>query len=152
VLALVSIVGILGTYYVVQQKNSAPSYGTPAAEPPGHGVTGSAGLDTDPFDITITYTDDGYVPTEITIKQGQRVRFLNASKNGTWPASSLHPTHTLYPEKESSDCLGSSFDACKELQTGEFFDYTFYYPGEWRFHDHVNPYHTGSITVTTVEN
>ena len=98
--------------------------------------------------MLITYTDDGFSPADISITQGQRVRFLNDSKESTWPASGVHPTHSLYPEKESSDCLGSSFDACTSLTRGEFYDFTFYYPGTWTFHDHVHAYNTGSITVT----
>ena len=117
-------------------------------EPPGHGVVGNVKLDADPFDVTITYTADGLVPQDSTIKKGQRVRFENDSKEAFWPASGVHPTHSLYPEKESTDCLGSSFDACQDLKTGEFFDFTFNYPGTWPFHDHLHAYHSGSITVT----
>jgi hypothetical protein len=117
------------------------------AEPPGHGVVGTAATDKDPFDVTVTYTNDGYQPRDITIKKGQRVRFLNESNDPTWPASGVHPTHTLYPEKEPDDCLGSSFDACGDVPRGGFFDFTFYYVGTWTFHDHMHPFHSGSVTV-----
>ncbi len=141
------IIAAGGAYYFSTQSKSEPAYPATPTEAPGMGVVGNATTDTDPFDVTITYTDDGYSPADITIQQGQRVRFLNASENTTWPASSLHPTHTLYPEKESTNCLGSSFDSCHDLTLGEFFDFTFNYPGTWRFHDHLHPYDTGSITV-----
>ena len=115
---------------------------------PGAGVVGIAKDSTDPFDVTISFSDSGFAPTEIPIKKGQRVRFLNESTEGVWPASAIHPTHTLYPEKNSTNCLGSSFDACRALTPGEFFDFTFNYAGEWRYHDHVRAYNTGVITVT----
>ncbi len=145
--AVVVLVG--GFLYFNYQDSSVPAYQEPAKEPPGLGVTGVAKDSKDPFDVTITFTDDGFTPGEITIKKGQRVRFLNESATlEPWPAVGVHPTHTLYPEKEPSDCLGSAFDACKPLKKGEFFDFTFYYTGEWRYHDHAHAYDTGVITVT----
>ena len=146
----VIVVGIIvsfGWYLFWQNNARLPSYTTPPSEPAGAGVVGNATRNTDPFDITITYEDDGFHPSNITIKQGVRVRFLNATNTEIWPASGVHPTHTLYPEKESTDCVGSSFDSCKELRKGEFFDFTFYYTGTWPFHDHLHPYDTGIITV-----
>ncbi len=129
-------------------RPSAPAYQAPPQEAPGLGVTGIASSSTDAFDVTITYSNDGFAPEEVTIKKGQRVRFINNSTQNVWPASGVHPTHTLYPEKEPTDCLGSSFDACRELKPGEFFDFTFNYVGEWRYHDHIHAYDTGVITVT----
>ena len=136
-----------GMYFFLQNTPSIAAYTPPPAQPPGHGVVGNAKLDTDPFNITISYTNSGFDPTDVTIKQGQRVRFLNDSHATFWPASGVHPTHSLYPEKESTDCLGSSFDACQDLKPGEYFDFTFYYSGIWPFHDHLHPVHTGTITV-----
>lgn len=146
---IIIVCGAVGGYFF--WKQSAPSQipaDTPSAsEPPGKGMVGNATANTDPYDVTITYTDNGFSPRDITIKQGQRVRFLNQSSGAFWPASGIHPTHSLYPEKESTDCLGSSFDACEYVQKGEFFDFTFYYPGTWTFHDHIHAFNTGSVTV-----
>lgn len=145
----VLVVLLIGAYLVWARFGTAPvsSYQTPAAEPPGHGVVGNAKTDTDPFDVEIIYTDKGFATTSVTVKQGTRIRFLNTSSAKEWPASGIHPTHTLYPEKESTDCLGSSFDSCGELAPGEFFDFTFYYAGTWPFHDHLHGYDTGEIVV-----
>ncbi len=142
------VVAAIGGVYWFANRPALPGYTAPAAEPPGHGVTGTTASNTDPYDVIIHYTADGFNPADITLKQGQRVRFLNDSQDEMWPASGVHPTHSLYPEKESTDCLGSSFDACKGLKQGEFWDFTFYYPGTWRFHDHLHAYQTGSVTVT----
>jgi plastocyanin len=145
VVAVLLIAGSL--YYFFQNTPYITAYTPPPHEPAGHGVVGNVKLDKDSFDVTITYTDSGFDPAAITIKQGQRVRFLNNSHETFWPASGVHPTHSLYPEKESTDCLGSSFDACQDLKPGEYFDFTFYYLGTWPFHDHLHPVNTGSITV-----
>jgi len=144
--AVIILLGAVGAY--VLNRPAAPAYQPPAKEAPGNGVTGVAISSTDPFDISIVFSDEGFSPNEVTIKKGQRVRFINNSTQDVWPASGVHPTHTLYPEKESTDCLGSSFDACRALKPGEFFDFTFNYVGEWRYHDHDHAYNTGVITVT----
>ena len=134
-------------FFYMTHKNSVPAYQEPK-EAPGMALVGMAKDSTDPFDVEITFNDEGFAPTEVTIKKGQRVRFINKSSTAQpWPASGVHPTHTLYPEKEPTDCLGSSFDACRPLKLGEFFDFTFNYAGEWRYHDHTHAYYTGVITV-----
>lgn len=149
-IAIVAVVGIVVAVgigaYLYMQPHEAP-HTTEGNLPPGKGVVGKAASNTDPFDITITLTDDGFTPRDITVPPGTRVRFLNASKDEFWPASGIHPTHTLYPEKESTDCLGSSFDACDALAPGYFYDFTFYYEGRWPYHDHLHGYYSGSITV-----
>lgn len=141
----------VGGYLLWQNNTPAASYEQAPPEPPGKGVVGNAISDIGQFDTTIEYTDDGFKPRDIAIAQGTRIRFLNTSGEEVWPASGIHPTHSLYPEKESTDCLGSSFDSCRPLKNGEFFDFTFFYTGEWRYHDHIHAYQTGSITVTTKE-
>lgn len=147
-LAVCALAIAAGGYFYLH-GSSAPAYQEPAKEPPGLPVVGVAKSSKDPFDVTITFGDEGFTPGEISIKKGTRVRFLNKStKEEPWPASGVHPTHTLYPEKEPTDCLGSSFDSCRPLKTGEFFDFTFYYTGEWRYHDHSHAYYTGVITVS----
>ena len=116
-----------GGYYWLMQTGQVPEWlgGTTEpsielpSEPPGKGVIGNAKLDNDPFDLTINFTDEGFEQREARIKKGQRVRFLNSSNQSLWPASGVHPTHTLYPEKEKDDCLGSSFDSCQDLRKNE---------------------------------
>ena len=145
----VVIVVLIAAGYFVQGRFGAvhTAYQAPVQESPGHGVVGKQKTDTDSYDVQIVYTNDGYATTSLTIRKGTRVRFLNESSMGEWPASGIHPTHTLYPEKQPTDCLGSSFDSCASLATGEFFDYTFNYVGKWPFHDHLHGYNTGTIVV-----
>lgn len=100
-------------------------------------------------DVVITYTEKGYVPTSVSIKTGQTVRFTNnAATESTWPASAVHPTHGVYPEKSSADCLGSAFDSCRGLKPGESWDFRFNVAGEWRYHDHIHASKTGVVKVT----
>ncbi len=145
---IILLTSSLGIYLITQKNARSSFYNPPSKEMPGHGVVGNEKTISDPYDVLITYTNEGFSPRDVTITSGQRIRFLNASNEETWPASGVHPTHSLYPEKQSTDCLGSSFDSCYPLKQGEFFDYTFYYTGEWRYHDHNHAYQTGSVTVT----
>ena len=98
--------------------------------------------------VTVTYSDSGFSPSTVTIKRGQTVEFKNESSRDFWPASAVHPTHTVYPEKSSSDCFGSSFDACGKIATGSSWSFTFNSVGEWRYHDHVSANRTGTVVVT----
>lgn len=145
---VILLMSSLGGYLISHKSARSSFYSPPSTEMPGHGVVGNAKTISDPFDVLITYTDAGFSPRDVTVTSGQRIRFLNASNHETWPASGIHPTHSLYPEKESTDCLGSSFDSCYPLKGGEFFDFTFYYVGTWTFHDHLHAYQSGSVIVT----
>lgn len=109
-------------------------------------VSGDTSVTSDPVAI-ISYTGNGYAPASVTIKKGGKVRWVNNSSEDTWPASAVHPTHSIYPEKTTADCLGSSFDACKGLKPGESWDFTFNSTGEWRFHDHLHASKTGVVIV-----
>jgi len=103
----------------------------------------------------IQVTDDGFVPKEITIKQGDIVVFKNVSEESHWPASNIHPTHRLYPISDIEKCETNSekdvFDACKPIEQGGTYSFTFKHVGVWRFHDHINPQFTGKITVLADE-
>lgn len=93
----------------------------------------------------VNMVDSGFQPIEITIKMGDMVRFVNQGSRAVRPASGIHPTHNLYPEK--GGCINSSFDACRGLQQGESFSFTFNFKGTWPFHDHFQPSLTGRIIV-----
>ena len=89
-------------------------------------------------DVEITYTDSGFAPTTITIKEGQTVRFLNTSNKLMWVASDPHPTHTDYP----------GFDQLTAVAKGKDYVFTFTKIGTWGYHNYLGRSHTGSITVT----
>lgn len=97
------------------------------------------------FHALVEYTNSGFSPKTVTINKGETVRFVG--QTSVWPAGANHPTHTLYPEKSANDCLGTSFDACRVLQAGEFWEFTFNEIGTWGFHDHVRANNVGTIIV-----
>lgn len=112
-------------------------------------LSGDVSVDVGSSPVVVTYTENGFSPSKVTIKKGQAVRFVNgATGQDTWPASAVHPTHSVYPEKSANDCLGSSFDACKAVKPGESWTFTFNSVGEWRYHDHLHASKFGSVVVT----
>ena len=95
--------------------------------------------------FTVEMTSSGFSPKDITIKSGDTVNFVNKDTVQRWPASAVHPTHAVYPE--GGGCIGSKFDACKGLNTGESWSFMFNKAGNWKYHDHLIPSMFGSITV-----
>lgn len=90
---------------------------------------------------TIHIDEKGFSSTDITIKQGEKIIFENTGKKDHWPASNIHPTHSIYSE----------FDPKKGIKPGESWSFVFDKAGSWRFHDHLFPEFTGTITVTASE-
>lgn len=86
---------------------------------------------------TVTYTNSGFSPTSLTIKQGDTVKFVNQSDRDFSPASNDHPSHTIY----------AGFDAREDLGPGESYSFTFDRVGNWGYHNHELEGHTGTIVV-----
>ncbi|MDP3697997.1 MAG: hypothetical protein Q8R47_00265 [Nanoarchaeota archaeon] len=97
----------------------------------------------------IAITADGFSPKTITVKAGDMITFFNEDSNQHWPASAMHPTHTLYPGSDIKKCGSGEqiFDACKGLEQGESFSFTFNEKGSWKYHDHLGISSTGTIVV-----
>jgi plastocyanin len=91
----------------------------------------------EPAAVTIEMKDKDYEPSNVTIKVGQTVAFMNSSQEDRWPASNIHPTHEIYSE----------FDPKQPVRPGEIWTFTFDKAGIWKFHDHLFPTQTGTITV-----
>ena len=93
----------------------------------------------------VVYTDAGYSPSTLRIKKGGTVVFKNQSSRQMWPASAVHPTHRNYPT--TGGCIGSTFDACRQVQPGDSWSFKFDIAGSWKYHDHLSPGDTGTIVV-----
>lgn len=87
--------------------------------------------------VVMNMTSKGYSPQNITIKQGESIVFRNNDSEDLWPASNIHPTHEIYSE----------FDPKKPVPAGQSWTFQFNKKGVWRYHDHLYPGVTGSITV-----
>ena len=87
--------------------------------------------------MTITLTQNGFDPDVITIKQGTKVIFKTTASRVFWPASNLHPDHTIY----------SAFDPKHPIRPDESWSFVFEKVGTWGFHDHLRSYFVGKIQV-----
>jgi plastocyanin len=88
-------------------------------------------------EVTVSMTDSGFTPSNITIKKGTKVIFVNNGTKPIWPASNPHPTHTDYP----------GFDPLEGIAVGQSWSFTFDKVGVWGFHDHLLAFRGGKITV-----
>ena len=93
----------------------------------------------------VVYTDAGYSPSTLRIKKGETVIFKNQSSRQMQPASAVHPIHRGYPT--TGGCIGSTFDACRQIQPGNSWSFKFDIAGSWKYHDHLSPGDTGTIVV-----
>lgn len=94
---------------------------------------------------TVIYTDKGFFPAPVTIRKGETVVFKNNASDSMWVASNPHPTHSGYPT--TGGCVGSTFDACKNIPPGGSWSFTFDISGTWGYHNHLNPSESGTIVV-----
>ena len=97
----------------------------------------------------VMYTDKGFSPSTITIKQGTKVTFVNNTTNKMWVASDEHPTHTEYDGKTKTehcpDTLGTAFDQCA---SGSTYTFTFNKVGSFDYHNHSVASDGGKVIVT----
>ncbi len=100
---------------------------------------------------TVEVTNSGFEPSDLTLKSGDSVRFVAMDNGRHWPASALHPLHQEYPGSSIGKCNGPEqdqiFDACRVLPEGQGFEFRFTEKGTWKYHDHLHPSLTGTITV-----
>ena len=87
--------------------------------------------------IQVRYTNDGFVPKNVSLKAGSMVEFVNESDRGMWVASDLHPTHERLP----------TFDQFRPSPKGGVYRYVFDKAGTWPYHDHMTPSDDGVIVV-----
>ena len=101
---------------------------------------------------TVEIKSEGFLPSELKIKSGDKVTWVNKWDKESRPATAVHPTHEKYPGSSISKCGTSEetkiFDSCKGIKTGESWSFTFKEKGEWGYHDHINfPGKYGKIIV-----
>ena len=101
----------------------------------------------------VAFDGNGYSPKEIPIKKGDTVVFKNESSREMWPATVIHPSHTVYPGSGLPKCFdGDSdtsllFDACGGIGSGGEYSFVFNEIGSWKYHDHLRATAIGTIIV-----
>lgn len=87
--------------------------------------------------VRVVLTENGFEPNHFRIKKGTEVVFSTDLDNPFWPASNIHPSHSIY----------SAFDPREPIESDKTWSFVFDEAGEWGFHDHVRSYYTGIIQV-----
>ncbi len=88
------------------------------------------------FSHFISYTDNGFEPSDVTIKRGQTVRFTNNSSRALWIMSSAGEGG-VYPSGENA-CDQTAFDTCLELPPNDIREFTFDVSGSWSYSNNMN--------------
>lgn len=100
----------------------------------------------------VEITSTGFSPVKLEIKQGETVRWINKQPQKSWPASAVHPSHTVYPGSDIKKCgtveQSTIFDACRGIEEGEAYEFTFNQIGAWDYHDHLTARWRGDIIVS----
>lgn len=128
ILGIGAVFVIVAALFLARLNNAtpAPVQTTQTESPQGEATTN-----------TVSYTDRGFVPATLTVKQGAVVTFINQSSGSMWVASNPHPVHTLYP----------GFDEKASVAKGGSYSFTFEKIGSHPYHNHLHPGNQGTIVV-----
>ena len=85
---------------------------------------------------TITYSNDGFSPSSVTVNSGDKIKFTNSSDSVAAPSSNPHPVHTDNPELNVGD-----------IQPGDSRTITVATKGTWGMHNHYNPSQKVTVIV-----
>lgn len=89
---------------------------------------------------TITFSDAGVSPAEVTVKSGESITWTNNSSKKVQVASDNHPTHTINQELTNGQFT-------TELAPGGLVTVTLTKIGSWGYHDHLNPSVKGKVVM-----
>lgn len=132
----VVLVLLVGWFYIKSQK-AATSMQTPPSSQTTQPSESPATESAMPAEKNmVKITADGFSPKTITVKVGESVTWTNADTENHTVNSAPHPTHTAYPPL--------NLDVIK---SGTSKSLTFPTAGTYKYHDHLNPSLTGSVTV-----
>ena len=87
-------------------------------------------------DVEVMASETGFEPQTVTIKAGTKVVWTNTTGATADVSSAQHPTHLVYPPLN----LGN-------FEPGATVELVFEEPGEYKYHDHLNPTKFGTVVV-----
>lgn len=115
-------------------KGTDTTTGTNSPSTPDN--SGNSELADDEIAATITYTNDGFNPSRVTVPAGSAIRIVNESSKTAAPSSDNHPTHTLNPELNFPD-IGPGQSATMVVSE----------TGTWGIHDHYDADKRATVVV-----
>lgn len=143
VILIVVLLAAVGAaiYVMVFDKKETPSANNTTAPTQSNGTnaeqpTENAATKPEQEAATLTYSKDGFSPTEVAVKANETIKIVNQSSSTLDFSSDPHPTHTNNPELNVGD-----------IAPGESATFTVSKAGTWGFHNHYSPNHHGSVVV-----
>lgn len=97
------------------------------------------------FAALVSYTDHGFEPTIVTIREGESVRFTNNSSRELWIASSGEKV-AVYPRSVES-CGSSDLDSCEPFSPQDFWEFTFDRSGTFEVVNNLDKTTSGFVHV-----
>ena len=112
------------------------------------GTGGGSEEGTAPMTANITYSSSGFSPSTVTVKVGGTVTWTSQGGAEMWVASAQHPTHTAYSGTTLQEhCATGANDSFDQCANGATFSFTFDKAGTWRYHNHLQSSHFGTVIV-----
>ena len=133
---IVIIALILAGWYFIQSQKPQPTVPATQVQPETTPATTSASPSETADKTVVNIASTDFSPANITINAGDSVIWRNGDSADHNVNSASHPTHTAYPPLN----LGV-------IKPGESKSLTFPTAGTYKYHDHLNPSLTGSVTV-----
>ena len=136
IFGVILLVIVAGGFYLFKKDWSQPavSNGTPETPEIVQTETPKPAPSTG---AVVRYSNSGFSPNTIGVKVGTTVTFINDSAEQMWVASAFHPTHQVLP----------GFDQLKWVGADGTYQYTFTKAGDWKYHNHLNPKHFGTVVT-----
>jgi plastocyanin len=85
----------------------------------------------------VSYTDTGFSPSPLMVKQGTTVVFVNESSKKMLVASASYPQHQILPTFVQKSAVG----------TNGVYEYTFSSVGTWKYQNDEMPNESGVVIV-----
>jgi len=118
-------------------KIEIPNLRKPVTTSPVMDKPTTAPINPDDWFKTVVYDGSSFNPSEITIRKGVTIIWVNKSSGNFWPASNDHPIHQLY----------QGFDSKRSVSPGENYSFRFDNLGTWKYHNHINAVQGGVVIV-----
>lgn len=142
VAAVVVLVLIIGGWFLTRPKQSTTPSSvteqtpTPVSTESASPLSATEGAMMDESKDVVVINTTGFSPKDITISVSESITWINSDTADHIVDSAPHPIHTAYPPLN----LGT-------INPGEKKSLTFPKAGIYKYHDHLNPTLSGSITV-----
>jgi plastocyanin len=137
IVALVVVVvigGAVWAYFATRPNAAVPQSTADSAQ--GHEHNESDVQEAPVSGNELTYTDEGFSPSNLSVKVGTSLKIMNKSSGPLQFSSDDHPTHTKHSEFN-----------LMTIQAGEEETLEVKTAGTWGYHNHLKAQDTGTITV-----